>query len=190
MSPEQLAAALDHISDAVLCVDRDYRITALNRSAEELTGYRRADVLGKPCSAVMRSPVCGDAQNCLGRRVFSGDGHDCQNCRITIIDRRGRTHAVCMSAHGLADERGAIAIGLHTFRPATNGHDVPDEPLDPNCNPLEESERRTIACVLRRHQFNRTTACRELGLSRTTLWRKMRKLGIDVPHEAAEPANE
>lgn len=44
--------------------------------------------------------------------------------------------------------------------------------------PLESSEARTIQSALRRHQGNRILAARELGLSRTTLWRKMRRLGL------------
>ncbi|MGQ9860109.1 MAG: helix-turn-helix domain-containing protein, partial [Thermodesulfobacteriota bacterium] len=44
--------------------------------------------------------------------------------------------------------------------------------------PLESSEARTIQSALKRHQGNRTLAARDLGLSRTTLWRKMRRLGL------------
>jgi len=43
---------------------------------------------------------------------------------------------------------------------------------------LEESERRAIQMVLERLAWNKVAASRELGVSRTTLWRKMRKLGI------------
>lgn len=44
--------------------------------------------------------------------------------------------------------------------------------------PLESAEVITIREVLKRHKGNRTLAARELGLSRTTLWRKMRRLGL------------
>jgi PAS domain S-box-containing protein len=43
---------------------------------------------------------------------------------------------------------------------------------------LAESERQVIEAALRRNRWNKLAASRELGLSRTTLWRKMRKLGI------------
>jgi len=43
---------------------------------------------------------------------------------------------------------------------------------------LDAWERRGIESVLRRHEGNVSAACRELGISRITLWRKMRKLGI------------
>jgi PAS domain S-box-containing protein len=43
---------------------------------------------------------------------------------------------------------------------------------------LAASERQAIEAVLKRHHWNKVTASRELGISRTTLWRKMRKLDI------------
>ncbi len=52
--------------------------------------------------------------------------------------------------------------------------------------PLESSEARTIQDALRRHKGNRILAARELGLSRTTLWRKMKRLGIERPRGPGE----
>ncbi|MBN2489862.1 MAG: sigma 54-interacting transcriptional regulator [Planctomycetes bacterium] len=43
---------------------------------------------------------------------------------------------------------------------------------------LDDAERRVIEEVLAKHGGNRAAAGRELGVSRTTLWRKMRRLGI------------
>jgi PAS domain S-box-containing protein len=44
--------------------------------------------------------------------------------------------------------------------------------------PLERSEAETIRLALRRHGGRREDAARELRISRTTLWRKMKKHGI------------
>jgi DNA-binding NtrC family response regulator len=43
---------------------------------------------------------------------------------------------------------------------------------------LAEVEREHIARVLRRHRGNSTSAARQLGISRTTLWRKLRQYGL------------
>jgi transcriptional regulator of acetoin/glycerol metabolism len=46
--------------------------------------------------------------------------------------------------------------------------------------PLEEAEIETINNALERNDFNRTQTASELGISRNTLWRKMKKYGIVV----------
>jgi DNA-binding NtrC family response regulator len=43
---------------------------------------------------------------------------------------------------------------------------------------LADVEREHILRVLRRHDGNSTAAARQLGISRTTLWRKLREYGI------------
>ncbi|MCK8603717.1 sigma-54 interaction domain-containing protein [Desulfoferrobacter suflitae] len=48
-------------------------------------------------------------------------------------------------------------------------------------NPLESSEARTIRQILATHNGCKIAAARELGVSRTTLWRKIKKLHIDSP---------
>ena len=51
--------------------------------------------------------------------------------------------------------------------------------------PLEELERRYIGRVLSRTGHNIKAACRILGLPRTTLWRRMKKYGLqDSSHKA------
>jgi transcriptional regulator with PAS, ATPase and Fis domain len=57
---------------------------------------------------------------------------------------------------------------------ATRTAERPEQELS-----LQETERRRIEEALRRHDGNRQEAAEELGIHRTTLWRKMNKLGID-----------
>ena len=60
-SAERFEAVLHSISDGVMTVDREWRITCFNRAAEEITGYRRSEVLGRFCYEVLRSDLCPDA---------------------------------------------------------------------------------------------------------------------------------
>ena len=46
---------------------------------------------------------------------------------------------------------------------------------------LQELEKRFVYDVLHRHQWNREAAAKELGIHKTTLWRKIRQLGIAIP---------
>jgi diguanylate cyclase (GGDEF)-like protein/PAS domain S-box-containing protein len=47
-----LAQAYDHISDGVIVVDRQARVTYLNLAAEQLTGWTQAEARGQPLAAV------------------------------------------------------------------------------------------------------------------------------------------
>jgi transcriptional regulator with PAS, ATPase and Fis domain len=44
--------------------------------------------------------------------------------------------------------------------------------------PLEDAEMQAILSRLEENDYNRTKTARELGISRNTLWRKMKKYGI------------
>jgi DNA-binding phage protein len=46
---------------------------------------------------------------------------------------------------------------------------------------LEEPERQIILHALRLNQWNRHATAEQLGINRTTLYKKMKKLGIDTP---------
>jgi len=46
---------------------------------------------------------------------------------------------------------------------------------------LQQGEAGVIRIALGRSEGNRGRAATELGISRTTLWRKMKKYGIDLP---------
>jgi len=51
---------------------------------------------------------------------------------------------------------------------------------------LVESERRTILRTLDQHGWNKDAAARALGISRTTLWRKVRSHGLTPSRFAGE----
>jgi len=59
---------------------------------------------------------------------------------------------------------------------------LPDEGGSPHgASTLEELEARLIRETLACNGYNRTAAAAQLGIHKTTLWRKMKKLGIELP---------
>jgi transcriptional regulator with PAS, ATPase and Fis domain len=67
-------------------------------------------------------------------------------------------------------------------------HHLPDElqprtstPQSETLDLLGEYEKELILNALRRNQWNRLQAAKELGIHKTTLFRKVRKLGINLP---------
>ena len=73
--------------------------------------------------------------------------------------------------------RGATIAMEHLSRDLLESHQGKREPL--STPELEEAQK--IRAILERHSYNRLAAARTLGLSRTSLWRKIRKYGLSAP---------
>ncbi|MDI1290551.1 MAG: helix-turn-helix domain-containing protein, partial [bacterium] len=50
---------------------------------------------------------------------------------------------------------------------------------------LREPERRILVKALRANQWSRQKTADQLGINRTTLYKKMRQLGLDTPDRLA-----
>jgi len=106
-------AILESISDGVFTVDMEWRITSFNRAAEEITGVRRGEALGKLCSEVFRSSMC-EAECALrrtlktGKPVIGKSGY--------IIDSGGSRIPISVSTAVLRDAAGRVTGGAETFR--------------------------------------------------------------------------
>jgi transcriptional regulator with PAS, ATPase and Fis domain len=62
------------------------------------------------------------------------------------------------------------------FRPKSS------EPVAAGATTLHEFESRFISEVLRRHNWNRGAAAKELRIHKTTLWRRIKHFGIKIPN--------
>ncbi len=104
---------LDSVADGVFTVDRDWRITSFNLSAEIITGWRREEAVGSYCSDVFCSSICG--KNCaVAESLYTGS--PVTNRSITIKTRRGKEVSISISAAPLVDHDGNVLGGVETFR--------------------------------------------------------------------------
>jgi len=107
---------LDSIADGVFTVDRDFRLSTFNRAAEKITGWSRDEVLGRPCSEVFHSSICGEtcllAQSVEKAKTLKSDV-------IFIKGKDGNTIPVSISAAPLLDPEGNVIGGVETFRDLT-----------------------------------------------------------------------
>ncbi len=104
---------LDSVADGIFAVDNDMRIISFNRAAEQLTGYARDEVLGRPCGEVFRSDLCRD--DCSAKKAMhSGEavlGHE-----IDIRDKHDHSLKVSLSASPIRNEEGEIVGAVETLR--------------------------------------------------------------------------
>jgi len=104
---------LESISDGVFTIDMDWRITSFNRAAEEITGVSRKKALGRRCSDVFRSSMCGATcalQRTLktGKPVIGKSGY--------IIKSDGSRIPISIATALLLDNNGQVTGGAETFR--------------------------------------------------------------------------
>ena len=104
---------LDSINEGVFTVDPDWRITAFNRAAEQITGVRRQDAIGRPCSEVFRASIC--EQSCALRRTID-TGKPIVNATARITSAAGEQIPVRISTALLKNAAGAVTGGVETFQ--------------------------------------------------------------------------
>lgn len=81
---------LEAIPYGVVTIDRDGRITTFNRGAEELTGYRREEVAGKP---IIELPLKSSREEFLTWRTLK-EGKEFEEVETYILDKAQQRHDV------------------------------------------------------------------------------------------------
>jgi len=109
----ETAVILDSITDGVVTVDGDFRITSFNRAAAEITGVPREEALGRPCSDVFHANVCED--DCALRKTMQ-TGEPIQLKPVQIVKPDGSRVSLSLSTAQLRDADGEIIGGVETFR--------------------------------------------------------------------------
>jgi PAS domain S-box-containing protein len=104
---------LDYVPDGVFTVDAAWRVTFFNRAAEQITGIKRADAIGRRCCDVFRASICENA--CALKQTLS-TGRRVVNKVVYIIDARGQKIPISISTAALKDQRGRIMGGVESFR--------------------------------------------------------------------------
>ena len=108
-----LQSILNSIAEGVLTIDTSWRITSFNPAAENITGYKKKQVLGKPCNVVLESHMC--SEECPLRKTID-TGETITNIETHIMDAKGKKIPVSVNTALLKDERGTIIGGVETFR--------------------------------------------------------------------------
>jgi len=113
---ENLERILDNLSEGILAHDREKRILFFNRAAEDITGYRREDVVGKDCHEAFGRPFCGDSCSFQeGPPDFFE--HVCYP--LNILTTEGESRRVEMSVTGMRDVKGDFVGVLASFKDVT-----------------------------------------------------------------------
>ena len=110
---KQTHIILDSIADGVFTVNLEWKITSFNRAAEEITGIKKNEAIGRYCWEVFRASIC--EQGCLLRKTIK-TGYPFVNQSIFIVNSEGERIPVSISSALLKDNKGKIIGGVETFR--------------------------------------------------------------------------
>ncbi len=121
LSAERFQAILSSISDGVFTVDMEGRIACFNRAAEQITGYTRDEVLGRPCHEVFRANICREA---CALRYTQETGTPIVDLDVTIETRSGEFVPVSVSTALLRGRKGNVIGGVETFRDLRQVHQL------------------------------------------------------------------
>ena len=113
---ENLERILDNLSEGIFAHDLERRILFFNRAAEEITGYRREDVVGKDCHDAFRGPFCG------GKCSFQDGPPDFiehTHYPLNMLTVEDESRQVEMSVTGMRDSGGNFVGVLISFKDVT-----------------------------------------------------------------------
>ena len=162
--PETLRVLGDLAGVAWFQVDGARNVVAMSPAMEALTGISPEQALGRPCIYLSRCHECLRTCGVFDHGRVSGH-------HLTLYDQDGGELPVAKSGQVILDDAGKIIGAVEVVTPLTSG-EVGE------CDDREASEAARIAMALKETRYNRTEAARQLGISRTTLWRKMREFGL------------
>jgi PAS domain S-box-containing protein len=114
---DNLEHILDNLKEGIIAHDMDRRIFFFNQEAERISGYSRADVLGKDCHEAFGHPFCG------GRCRFCDDEPELSEAleySLTITTKSGESRRVEMTITSMGDDDGKFVGVLTSFRDVTD----------------------------------------------------------------------
>jgi PAS domain S-box-containing protein len=110
---EETRIILDTLAEGVFTVDTNRVITFFNRAAEQITGIKRTEAVGRPCWEIIKADICG--RYCLLQRTLES-GEPIAHSSVSIVNAEGTRVPVSISTTLLKDRNGKVIGGVETFR--------------------------------------------------------------------------
>lgn len=125
-SEEHLRAILFSITDGVIATDSAMRITGINPVAEQLTGWTREEVLGRPLEEIFRQfeVIGGEAVGNAAMIALREERNVRLETEPFLIPRDGVPLRISERAAPLRDASGAIAGTVLVFNDVTERHEM------------------------------------------------------------------
>jgi len=101
------------LPEGVFSIDRKFRITSFNHTAERISGFNRKDVMGRFCWEIFRSNRC--RKNCpLSRALDTGESRMDQE--VTTFNASGERQLLLVNVNVVRNDQGSPVGAVETFR--------------------------------------------------------------------------
>jgi diguanylate cyclase (GGDEF)-like protein/PAS domain S-box-containing protein len=117
-SAYQLAATLSALVDAVIAIDGGCRITRLNFAAEMLTGWKRAEAVGRPLAEVftLDGEVCANPATNLPQQLQGATQPFALPPHCRLVARNGSHYSISGSVVPLPGHDASLTAAIIVFR--------------------------------------------------------------------------
>jgi len=116
VTKEFLENILDSMEGGVLTVDKNMRITSFNHAAEEISGFKREEVLNKECRQVLKSDHCKG--ECPVKKAVE-TGETFFGYEVMITNKEGKKIPVNVTTSPLRSSHNEIIGAVEHFRDLT-----------------------------------------------------------------------
>lgn len=104
---------LNSISDGIFTIDKEFRITFFNKSAEEITGIPKEEAIGKFCKNIFRTEYCDN--NCPIIKALNTNTN-VQDFDTEFLTKSNNPIPIKLNASVLRNENGVPIGGVVSFR--------------------------------------------------------------------------
>ena len=118
VNQRNLEHILDNLSEGVMAHDNNRRIWFFNRAAEKITGYSRAEILGKDCHEVFNGPFCGG--NCAFMEGVPSGLPGARFYPLNILAKNGESRRIEMTVNSTIDASGNSSGVIASWRDMTD----------------------------------------------------------------------
>jgi PAS domain S-box-containing protein len=106
-------AVFENLDQGLFIVDQQWRLTAFNQKAQEITGFLKEEALGRHCWEVFQADRC--KRGCFLRATLE-DGAPRVDQGVRILNKAGESLNLLVSTAPIRNKRGAIVGGVETFQ--------------------------------------------------------------------------
>jgi transcriptional regulator of acetoin/glycerol metabolism len=170
---EAVSGIFQSLGRAPICLDPELRVVHASEGLDQLSAPGSAEaVVGLRAERILGTDLLGEEGSL--RRALHVASHRRDRAFVAVC--KGQTIHPQDLPEEVREGRAPVVPGAVSSGATTQAPSLEAPAASESASPSDERER--LRTALDAHRWNRAETARALGVSRTTLWRRMRELGL------------